>query len=101
MRVFISGPMSGIEHNNRAAFEEAALKLTKEGNDVVDPSEVIDMTTDWSREEGLDIDLYLLGKCDAIYMLQGWQQSCGANREYGYAVGCDMYIREEANEVKP
>lgn len=37
-------------------------------------------------------DMFLLDMCDAIYMLKDWQKSCGANREYGYALGMDKLI---------
>lgn len=49
-----------------------------------------------SREELLTLDIELLKKCDAIYMLDGWQQSCGANREYGFALaeGMDVIFEE-------
>ncbi|MBO5208498.1 MAG: DUF4406 domain-containing protein [Lachnospiraceae bacterium] len=37
----------------------------------------------------------MLDMCDAIYMLDGWQQSCGANRECGYALAKDKIILKE------
>lgn len=44
----------------------------------------------------MEIDLCLLELCDAICMLKGWQESKGANREYGYALAKDItIIREE------
>jgi hypothetical protein len=43
----------------------------------------------------MDICLRLLDRCDTIYMLDGWQQSKGANREYGYALAKDMMIIKE------
>lgn len=38
---------------------------------------------------------HALADCDAIYLLDGWQQSRGANREYGYALAKDMMILDE------
>ena len=37
----------------------------------------------------------LLDMCDSIYILQGWDKSCGANREYSYALAKDMIIMFE------
>ena len=56
---------------------------------------------DTSYEELMQIDLDLLAKCDAIYLMRGWSQSLGCNRELGYALGRDMIIlegREDASD---
>lgn len=37
----------------------------------------------------------LLDICDAIYMLDGWENSKGANREYGFAVAKGMRLMFE------
>lgn len=38
------------------------------------------------------LDLHLMDLCEAVYMLKGWQESKGANREYGYALAKDKII---------
>ena len=40
----------------------------------------------------------LLSMCDTIYMLKGWEESKGANREYGFAVarGIKILMEESA-----
>lgn len=40
----------------------------------------------------MKLDMTLLNMCDEIYMLKGWQKSCGANREYGFALAKGMVI---------
>ena len=35
----------------------------------------------------MDVSFLLLSMADTIYMLNGWENSKGANREYGYALG--------------
>lgn len=42
----------------------------------------------------------MLKMADAIYMLQGWENSIGANREYGYAMGASIKIIYESEEAK-
>lgn len=46
----------------------------------------------------MDVDLQLLDMCDVIYMLKGWQQSLGCNREYGYALAKDIIILKEEQD---
>lgn len=90
--VYISGPMEGIK-NYEENFRKAEKKLIKEGYEVTNPADID--VTGMSREEILDMDLGIIELCDAIYMLKGWQQSRGANREYGFARGCGMAIMFE------
>ena len=93
MKVYISGPMEGVKDylDNFREAEETILKL---GHDVVNPAKLDKAVKGigLSREDYLDLDLELLKWCDAIVMLDGWQQSRGCNREYGYAVGTSMTI---------
>lgn len=92
MRIYISGPMEGIEKYEEN-FAEAEKKLLGIGARVTNPAKII--TTGMEREKILKLDLEFLGECDGIYMLKGWQQSRGANREYGFALGRGMAILHE------
>lgn len=94
MRIYISGGITGVE-NYRDKFHEAQMELMKGGNEVFNPASYADVLPKLSYEEYMKIGLYFLGMCDAIYMLKGWQKSCGANREYGYALAMDKIILEE------
>ena len=94
MRIYISGGISGVE-NYREAFKKAQEKLTKDGHDVFNPALYADALPNLPYEEYMKTGLYFLDMCDAIYMLKGWQKSCGANREYGYALAMDKIILEE------
>lgn len=89
MTIYISGPMAGIEGYEKN-FKAAEEKMKEAGHEVVNPAEID--VTGMSREEILKKDIRLLWECDGIYMLKGWQQSRGANREYGFALGCGMPI---------
>lgn len=92
IHVYISGPMEGVE-NYEKNFKRAENDLTEAGYKVVNPAEIDVEGMD--REEILNMDLKLLGGCDGIYMLKGWRQSRGANREYGFAMGCRKTIMYE------
>lgn len=93
MKVYISGPMEGMEDylENFREVEEALLKL---GQVVVNPARLDKAVKGCglSREDYLELDLKLLEWSDSIVMLDGWQQSRGCNREYGYAIGTKKKI---------
>lgn len=80
MRVYISGPMSGIPDFNFPAFHTAAAALRAKGFDVVNPAEVnVDAAMTW--EQCLRTDIKLLCDCDALALLPGWENSKGAHLE--------------------
>lgn len=93
MKVYISGPMEGVE-DYLGNFREAEENLLKLGHVVVNPARLDKVVKGYGiiREDYLELDLELLKWCDAIVMLDGWQQSRGCNREYGYAVGTKKQI---------
>lgn len=95
MTIYISGPMAGIEGYEKN-FKAAEEKMKEAGHEVVNPAEIDVEGMD--REEILKKDICLLWECDGIYMLKGWRQSRGANREYGFALGCGMPIMHEEAE---
>ncbi len=83
-KIYISGPITGVE-NYEKAFEAAAEQLKEEYN-VVNPVKVNDLVDfELSYSEYMMIDLALLGLCDYIYMLKGWEHSNGAMLERLYA----------------
>ena len=49
----------------------------------------------------LDGDLEILSRCDAIYMLRGWQQSKGAQEEHQLALreGKEIIYWRDENEI--
>lgn len=93
MKVYISGPMEGkMDYlDNFREVEETLLGL---GHVVVNPAKLDKAVKGRgiSMEDYLELDLELLKWCDAIVMLDGWQQSRGCNREYGCAVGAEKKI---------
>lgn len=93
MKIYISGPMEGME-DYLENFREAEEVLLEMGHVVVNPARLDKVVKGigLSREDYLELDLKLLEWCDAIVMLDGWQRSRGCNREYGYAVGTKKKI---------
>ena len=92
MRVYISGGISGVE-DYKKKFADAEQALYLEGYQPFNPTKLDFPNLDY--EEYMKLDFFLLDMCDAIYMLKGWENSRGANREYGYASAKDKIIMTE------
>ena len=84
-RIYISGAISGVE-NYKEIFKDAENYLEEKGYSVINPANVEHVLKDGRYEEYMQVDMFLLKMCDSIYMLKGWNKSCGANRELGYAI---------------
>lgn len=91
MRVYISGPMSGLPELNFPAFHAAAATLRAKGLDVVNPAEINpDSAMPW--EQCMKADIKALCDCDALVMLPGWERSKIAHLEVHIAHRLGMQI---------
>lgn len=101
-RVYISGPITGVENYNTKAFCDAESHLLRAGFSVVNPlringvidcmNEIIITREEHSshpREYYLKKDIARLVECDYIFFLKGWENSKGA-----------LFERSVANELK-
>ena len=101
MKIYLSGPITGTS-DYIARFERAEEICKRDPKaEVVNPAKVnACLPESTSYEEYMDMAFLMLKMCDAIYMMHGWEKSCGANREYGYALGAGMKILKEDEQVK-
>lgn len=82
MRVYIAGPMTGIEDYNFPAFFNAERRLKAAGYTVLNPAR---------NPEGLeyhhymDIAMAMIRSSEAVCVLPGWEKSKGARAEVAYA----------------
>lgn len=91
MRIYISGPISGIDRKVYLAnFANAEQHLKAQGYEVTNPTRL--PPSRWlfiykmlGYRLTLLYDLWHLFKCDGITMLNGWQRSKGARLEYAVA----------------
>lgn len=91
MKIYISGPMSGLPDLNFPAFHAAAELLRGAGYDVVNPAELNpDPGKTW--RECMSVDIKALCDCDAVAVLPGWDKSRGAMLELDIARRLEMQI---------
>lgn len=89
MRIYLSGPMTGIADNNFPEFHKWAETLRSTGYEVVSPAEIQEVGT-W--ELCLRADLRELCTCDGIAIMPGWEKSKGANLELHVAHRLGMHV---------
>lgn len=90
---YLSGPITGHK-NYRQQFARAAGALKEMGYVVINPAELgAALPLDQMSYEGImKIDMALLADADYLVQLPGWEDSKGANRELGFALGTDKII---------
>ena len=116
MKVYIAGPMRGIEFYNFPEFDRAKEDLIAEGMKVVSPAD-IDRENghdpfkhpqghDWNQfpaeltlNSTIERDIAEVLNCDAIYMLNGWEDSNGAKAERAVAIWAGKDVGYEKPEV--
>lgn len=109
-KIYVAGPMRGIRHFNFPAFDAARNLLVKSGWDVISPADLdreigFDETQfpddyDWrdlkkigfSIRDAVKRDVEAILKCDAIYMLPGWENSAGATAERAIALWLGLEV---------
>lgn len=97
MKIYISGAITN-NHNYKEDFERAEDYLQREypSADIINPALVNSfLPKSTTYEEYMKMSFCMLDMCEAIFMLQGWSKSFGANRELGYAMAKDMIIMYE------
>ena len=99
MKLYVAGPMRNLPELNFPAFNKATQMLRESGFEVVNPVELNpDPNADYI--ECMRIDLKALCDCDGIYLLQGWENSEGANAEFQVArmLKLSIYFEDEADD---
>lgn len=93
VKVYISGPMTGLPNYNRDAFAEAEKWCVKNGMSPFNPGWLaFEEDTAFTYEEILQIDLAALANCEAILMLPGYEKSNGAKVELEMATRLGLKV---------
>ena len=103
-RIYIAGPMTGIEDLNRAEFQKAVDSIWETSKGFTfgfNPHQAGDMLGWTEKTPPSEIASVLLGDlidCDAIYMLRGWENSKGARAEHAVAAWIGLEIKYQGSE---
>lgn len=92
MKVYIAGPMTGLPHFNRPAFQQAAINLSFEKHVPLNPAILPDGLTE---ADYMAIGLTMPQCAEAIYLLTGWQFSAGARAEHALALKLGLEVIEQ------
>ena len=108
-RIYIAGPIAGIPDGNREAFALVAQNLKEAGYEPVNPwdippvheGECIGRTVEHEPNHRygclLRSDIEALMHCDAIFLMEGWEQSVGAQTEEHVARSLGLAILFEGS----
>lgn len=80
MRIYITGPMTGLTAFNYPAFHEAKAALIGAGHDVISPAD-LPIRDDWEWIDYLLVDIDSLFAVDGVATLDGYETSKGARIE--------------------
>jgi len=93
MKVYISGPITGLPNENREAFEEAEKALRKAGHIPANPHVFCqDIPRDAPHSVFMRRCMKILEVCDVITPLQGYTQSDGCRQEMRRAAELGMKL---------
>lgn len=100
MKIYISGPITGIPYEQAyAAFERAENIFRDRGFDPVNPMKTVLEQADLTWADYMKQDIPLLLECEAIFMLDGWMRSKGATLERQIAAALGMRVIYESMNV--
>ena len=91
MKVYLSGKITG-DAGYRQKFEAVQNELTSYGYVVFNPAILPD---GFEYEDYMSLDLLILSRCDAIYLLRDWKNSPGAKRELEEAKRLGLQVLDE------
>jgi hypothetical protein len=93
MKLYLSGPMTGVQDYNFPKFNYVSKKIRANHTyEVVNPAQEFDGRQDLPRALYMRKDLETLLTVDGIVMLDGWQHSRGARLELAIAKELDLEI---------
>lgn len=94
MIIYICGPMTGIKDFNRPAFNITSALLEDGGDVAINPAVLPSGLTQFQY---MDICMAMLRSSEAIFLLNGWELSSGAQAEFALAhkLGLKVISQEE------
>lgn len=100
MKIYISGKITGLDIAvAEDLFEAAENKLKSAGMEPVNPCKILPYDPKHTWEDYMVEDVRALFKCNAILMLDNWQDSRGARVEHAIAkeLGLKVFYSQNHN----
>ena len=79
LRIYMSGPMTGLPGLNSVAFHSMTTSLRRKGHTVTNPAELNPGGGTWN--DCMRRDIVALMECDTVATLPGWENSKVARLE--------------------
>lgn len=92
MKLYVSGPMTGIPEYNYPAFHAAKARLESLGHDVISPAD-LPVTDGWEWIDYILTDLGSVFQVDGVATLDGWERSNGARIECRVAIEREIPVK--------
>lgn len=97
-KIYISGPITGTD-DYLERFFRIHEKLVAAGYKVVNPAMVnAGLPQDTTHGEYMRMSITMMGMCDAVYLMKGYEDSEGCAIEFSEAVKRQMTIIFEGDE---
>ncbi|MFL9590475.1 DUF4406 domain-containing protein [Aeromonas schubertii] len=89
MKIFISGPMSGLPNFNRDAFNQQAQRLHSLGHVPLNPAIFPDGL---EQHEYMALCIEMIKIADQMILLPDWERSAGATAEHALAIKLSLPV---------
>jgi len=98
MKLYLSGPMTGLPELNYPAFREAAKTLRELKHEVYNPADWEELYSPDGKfhlkNAFEDYCKFIIHDADAVVLLDGWQNSPGATAEQALALAVGKSVYE-------
>lgn len=98
MKYYLCGQMRPLSDNNFPLFEHVTQQLRADGHDILSPHEYGDETTATRGELMAEDIAFIVGECDGVICLPGWENSPGANAEVAVAFATEKPVFDYVSE---
>jgi hypothetical protein len=100
MLIYISGPITGKQNDNREAFEMAAQVIAARGHQFINPHHIGDaLEGQPTWNDYMKADIKALVDSDAMVLLEDWEWSSGAQLEHFLAERLGITVFENLGAV--
>lgn len=94
LKVYISGPMTGLPEFNYPAFNSMAERIAAKGHIPLNPAKALNGEGGHPREAHMRADIAMVMEADAILLLPGWYKCKGSLLEVQIAAEIGLRIVE-------